>query len=125
MLMRGLIAMALAFVLVAAIAATGCTRACSSPDACGTGEVCVYKIGDCSAQGECQDIPNPECGYTGQVCGCNGSPVAVGCGVPDGYASGPTTGTDDYSCLKDSGSPIPSQGFPAPDAAEIDSSSDQ
>ena len=121
--------LAMALIFLGVIVGAGCTRSCTNNDACGAGEICAYKIGDCAAHGECQDIPNPECGFESQICGCNGSLVTTGCGIPDGYATGPTTGAEDnYSCLKDSGNPTPSQGFSVPDASgdsSVDATADQ
>jgi hypothetical protein len=85
--LRLLITGAALLVVVGALTATGCTRSCSSPDACGSGERCMYKIGSCGAQGECQDIPKPGCNFQGELRGSSGSIVATGCGYADGYAS--------------------------------------
>ena len=120
------LAAAAALSLLGFLAGTGCTLACSSRGDCGDEQVCVYKIGNCSAQGECQDIPKPGCFSIAELCGCNGSIVTTGCGYPYGYATGPTTGSQ--SCVP--GPEEPQPGFATPDAsgdardAESDDSAD-
>jgi len=80
--------------LAGACSATGKVVPPTCTPECGAGSTCVFKIGSCSAAGEC--VPRPdggqaECGALELACGC-GTNVVTGCGFPDGYASGPTTG---------------------------------
>ena len=77
-----LVAASAALSLLGVLAGTGCTRSCSNRDDCGDGQVCAFRIGSCSAQGECQDVPKPGCGFIEELCGCNGSIVSGGCGYP-------------------------------------------
>jgi hypothetical protein len=112
--MRMILAVSAVLSLVVFFTGTGCTRACCSRDDCGSDQVCVYQIGSCSAQGECQDIPKPRCGFVSELCDCSGSIVTTGCGYPDGYATGPTTGSQ--SCIP--GPKEPQPGFTTPDASE-------
>jgi hypothetical protein len=77
--------------------------ACGDGGACPTGSACFYPIGSCAATGQCIENPppgTPECGTEELLCGC-GRQVVSGCGFPNGYASGPTTGASG-SCV-DSG----------------------
>jgi hypothetical protein len=67
--------------------------ACGDGGACPSGSSCFFAIGSCDQVGECiENSTGPECGAIESLCGCNGSNVITGCGFPDGYASGPTTG---------------------------------
>ena len=73
---------------------------CGANGACPSGSVCFYPIGNCDAKGECIVNPPPGapvCNAEELVCGC-GTNQTTGCGYPNGYASGPTTGTS--SCAK-------------------------
>jgi hypothetical protein len=66
--------------------------------------MCVYSIGSCSASGQCQNRPTgPQCNAIIEYCGCNGVTVVGGCGFPQGFASGPTTGASG-NCGTDGGS---------------------
>jgi hypothetical protein len=61
---------------------------CKSPSL-----LCAYKIGSCSAKGQCAKVPTPTCASIVELCGCDGTPVKSGaCFYATGYASGPTTG---------------------------------
>jgi hypothetical protein len=90
---------ALLFVVVAlaavgsACSSGGAGGACSMTSDCSGGAECVYRIGSCSVSGECLPPGGgaSQCGAIEEVCGC-GTNVATGCGYPQGYASGPTTG---------------------------------
>lgn len=79
----------------ALVSCSSSTTACSSPSDCSGSQVCVYPIGSCSAHGQCLDRPDDDsCGdFYNPACGCDGKPVAFGCGYPEGYASAPTTGS--------------------------------
>jgi hypothetical protein len=94
--------------IVGLTSAPACTRSCTRNSDCGSDEGCFYKIGSCSAMGECQDIPKPGCFNVVTLCGCNGSIVTSSCGYPEGYASGPTTGADCSTPEPDAG---PQGGF--------------
>jgi hypothetical protein len=68
---------------------------CGANGACPSGSSCFFPIGGCSSKGQCIENPppdTPECGAIEILCGCDGTTVTSGCGFPDGYASGPTTG---------------------------------
>ena len=76
---------------------------CGSKGECPSGASCYFPIGSCSATGECVEDPppgSPPCGAVEFLCGC-GTPQTSGCGFPNGYASGPTTGTS--LCSADGG----------------------
>jgi hypothetical protein len=91
--------------LVAVMAmADGCsTKACARNSDCASGDMCVFKIGSCSTEGECKAPPSgPQCGAIEELCGCNGEDAVTGCGFPDGYASGPTTGSS-FAVCRDGG----------------------
>jgi hypothetical protein len=69
---------------------------CGPSGECPTGTECLYRIGSCSAPGECVDqlpdgSPLEECNVGQTICGC-GNAANTGCGYPQGYASAPTTG---------------------------------
>jgi hypothetical protein len=54
-----------------------------------------FGIGSCDLTGQCienQAPDTPVCEAIEILCGCDGTNVTSGCGFPDGYASGPTTG---------------------------------
>src|SRR5579862_8960242 len=82
--------------LIAAIAADGCApTSCVTRAECSSGEVCAYKVGSCAAQGQCMSRMGDNFAIS-EYCGCDGSPVygGAGAGYADGYASGPTLGSD-------------------------------
>jgi hypothetical protein len=65
---------------------------CGTGRACAAGASCYFPIGSCAAKGACiVDPAGPTCKLIESFCGC-GEMVTTGCGYPDGYASGPTTG---------------------------------
>ena len=75
--------------------------ACGAGVACPSGSTCFFPIGSCAAKGACIENPSPgtpECKALESLCGCDGTPVTAGCGFPEGYASGPTTGGAGMSC---------------------------
>lgn len=83
------------------------TGPCGPNDACPSGSTCLYPIGHCDAKGECIENPDPgtpQCGALELLCGC-GQEVTSGCGFPDGYASGPATGSSSCEGTVDGGSP--------------------
>jgi hypothetical protein len=65
---------------------------CTTSATCPSGEECLFKVGSCSAKGEClaPDSLGGECGLVVTYCGCDGKTVGGLCG-PD-YAFGPTLG---------------------------------
>jgi hypothetical protein len=70
------------------------TGSCGSNGECPSGSACYYAIGSCDAKGACIENPSSEaplCGAGQSLCGC-GAMVSTGCGFPNGYATGPTTG---------------------------------
>jgi hypothetical protein len=90
--MRALLVLALLLATVGSACGSGGSAACTKTSDCGSGSQCVYRIGSCLAAGEC--LPgsgSSTCGAIEEVCGC-GTVVVTGCGYPQGYASGPTTG---------------------------------
>lgn len=99
---------AVAAIFLSALTLTALSAACSSSVSkcsaqsdCGSGKECLYRIGNCDAEGECIDSPSgPQCNALDTVCGCNGAQVYDGCGFPGGYASGPTTGGPGQVCLR-------------------------
>ena len=75
---------------------------CSTDADCSSGQMCVFKVGDCSARGQCVGRPGgPQCNAIEELCGCNGQTVITGCGFPSGFASGATTGAS--FCAADAG----------------------
>ena len=72
---------------------------CTQDSDCKANEMCVYEFGSCSAQGQCEaPPPEPQCGTVESYCSCDGGSVVYGgCGFPNGYVSGPTTGYPDYT----------------------------
>ncbi|MGH7282065.1 MAG: hypothetical protein ACRELY_11115 [Polyangiaceae bacterium] len=100
--------------LLAFLGGTGCTRSCTTRDDCGTDQECLFPIGSCSAQGECQDLSKRGCDFLTELCGCNGTVVYSECAYPGGYASGPTNGSQCSS----QGPPEKGPGFANPDASE-------
>jgi len=82
--------------MVVAVIAIGCSSTgsvCTTNADCASGQRCLFPIGSCSATGQCESGPSgPEGNSEEELCGCNGSIVATGCGFPNGFASGPTTG---------------------------------
>lgn len=105
------------FALLGPIVAQGCAatpKECAKSSDCAGGEECLYRMGDCSAHGECHVMSETSGGCGGQqacsgcaytVCGCRGEPVGVQCCYPSGYASGPTASTSpsDSCLLEDAG----------------------
>jgi hypothetical protein len=75
---------------------------CGDGGACPSGSSCFFAIGSCPQTGECIENPapdTPECGAIEILCGCDGTTVTSGCGFPDGYASGPTSGESSCGTL--------------------------
>lgn len=73
---------------------------CGAGGSCPSGSSCFYAIGSCSATAQCVENPGPgvgECDLEEELCGCDGQMVETGCAEPNGFATGPTTGTQD--CL--------------------------
>jgi sugar lactone lactonase YvrE len=71
-----------------AVSGPGCTMG----GACPSGQSCLFKVGSCSAKGEClaPDSLGGQCNLIVTYCGCDGQTVGGLCG-PD-YAYGPTLG---------------------------------
>lgn len=89
--------------LVTGLASVGCSSsggACSTDADCGgDGRRCLFPIGSCGAAGQCFDRETgPECLTLVELCGCDGETVVTGCGYPDQFASGPTTGASATTC---------------------------
>lgn len=62
--------------------------ACAVNSDCASGEQCLYKIGDCSARGQCV-LSGAECGIAVGCSGCSDGQIVAGlCGLPS-YAYGP------------------------------------
>jgi hypothetical protein len=75
---------------------------CGDEGQCPAGAGCFFPIGSCDAVGACIVGPSGGgCGVEESLCGCGGGMVTTGCGFPDGYASGPTTGMT--FCTADAG----------------------
>jgi hypothetical protein len=72
---------------------------CASSSDCDGTNVCAYAIADrCTATGSCQSRTfNVGCDAA-VMCACDGTPSAVECDLPAGYASKPVTG--DQSCFQ-------------------------
>ena len=81
----------LGVVLVSACSSGSGNAACLKTADCASGSMCVFKIGSCSASGECTPTMPATCGAEERICGC-GQTVITGCGYAQGYASGPSTG---------------------------------
>ena len=64
---------------------------CTANSDCHAGEQCLYRVGDCSAQGQCLSLASlgGQCAHEVVYCGCGGGPVEGLCGPP--YAHGPTS----------------------------------
>src|ERR1017187_7283325 len=79
---------------------SGTPTNCTTNADCGSNEVCEYKIGSCTAHGQCSAMPTGTvCSFIEtEYCGCDGSIVHNGCGYQNGYASGPTTGNSSLPC---------------------------
>lgn len=99
---------------------------CATNADCGSGQMCVFEIGSCSAKGQCVGRPSgPQCNAIEELCGCNGQNVITGCGFPSGFASGATTGAS--FCAADAGSDASNDvaqksDAPSTDAAKNDAS---
>ena len=66
---------------------------CGANGECHASATCYFAIGACGGTGECFTANNgAECGAIEVLCGCDGEQVYSGCGYPNGYASGATTG---------------------------------
>ena len=66
---------------------------CGANGACPASATCYFAIGACGGTGECFTTNSGgECGAIELLCGCDGEQVYSGCGYPNGYASGSTTG---------------------------------
>ena len=67
---------------------------CKANSDCAPGDLCLFRIGDCSAQGQCLSAAThgPICNILIAYCGCDGRGVGGLCGQP--YAFGPTPSTD-------------------------------
>jgi hypothetical protein len=94
------------------LACTSSSNTCANDGDCSGGQGCFFKIGTCSAQGACMTLPPGPSGAAcvGSLqlyCGCNGTMVATGCGFPDGYAGGPTTGTEQADSEAPNPCPVP------------------
>jgi hypothetical protein len=65
---------------------------CASTADCASGEQCLYRVGDCSAKGQCISVASlgAMCNLVIVYCGCDGESVQGLCGPP--YAYGPTLG---------------------------------
>jgi len=94
---------------VALVVAIGCSSStagapCTTSTDCGSGARCLFTIGSCSTTGKCEPNPTgPQCGAIELLCGCDGTTVDTGCGFPNGFASGPTTGASG-PCASDASS---------------------
>jgi hypothetical protein len=73
-------------------AGDGLAGQCIARSDCDAGKDCLYRIGDCSAKGQClfPGSLGPECNIVVAYCGCDGKSVSGLCGPP--YAYGPTLG---------------------------------
>ena len=81
---------------VGVVASAGCGGvfggACTTDSECNGGR-CLFAIGSCDAVGQCMaKETGPMCNSEEELCGCHGEMVVTGCGFPQGFASGPTTG---------------------------------
>jgi hypothetical protein len=91
---------------------TGTEGPCGANEDCPSGSSCYFPIGSCDAKGVCVDNPppgTPVCKAIEALCGC-GKQVTTGCGFPQGYASGPTTGTSDCALGEGGPAPLPDSG---------------
>jgi hypothetical protein len=87
----------------ATVAGDGSAGQCIARSDCDAGEECLYRIGDCSAKGQCLS-PNslgPLCFAVIEYCGCDGTNVSGLCGPP--YAYGPTLGRAEHCGQDDAG----------------------
>jgi hypothetical protein len=68
------------------------TSSCTAKSECPSGQLCLFEVGSCYAQGHClaPDTLGPMCNLVVTYCGCDGSTVGGLCGPP--YALGPTEG---------------------------------
>ena len=67
---------------------------CTQNSDCPAEDWCLFRVGDCSAQGQCLSPASlgALCNIAVAYCGCNGPNVMGLCGQP--YAFGPTLGSD-------------------------------
>ncbi len=74
---------------------------CMANSDCPTGDWCLFRVGDCSAHGQCVSPASlgALCNIAVAYCGCNGAIVMGLCGQP--YAFGPTLGrAGDSACAE-------------------------
>lgn len=93
---------------LAALLGAGCApKTCTTSADCDSDQLCQFKIGSCTAKGECLGPPKPRSFLEVDYCGCNGSQVrsGPGPGYEEGYASGPTMGVDNDCTSADAEAP--------------------
>ena len=62
---------------------------CKGNADCGSGEMCLFAVGSCSARGECRDVNSlgPLCNIVVTYCGCDGQTIGGLCGPDYAYAA--------------------------------------